>query len=153
MLEPMTSEGSRSGVNWIRRNEQSILAARARASRVLPTPGTSSISTCPSASRATTASLITSALPRTTRPTLSRSRFERLSRSSRVEDAGSKVWGEFMRYAQAGVQLPWDGIEEGHSINHDRTLSNAGLNAEIGSRNVLWRQVLAPTGAAPAGRG
>ena len=33
------SEGSRSGVNWSRRNEQSMLAARARASRVLPTPG------------------------------------------------------------------------------------------------------------------
>ena len=38
-------------MNWIRRNEQSMLAARARASSVLPTPGTSSIRTCPSASK------------------------------------------------------------------------------------------------------
>ena len=30
MLDPRTSEGSKSGVNWIRRKEQSILAAMAR---------------------------------------------------------------------------------------------------------------------------
>ena len=79
MLEPRTSEGSKSGVNWIRLNEQSMLAAIARASKVLPTPGTSSIKTCPSASKATTASLITSGLPRTTNPMFSISRFEKES--------------------------------------------------------------------------
>ena len=36
---PVTSVGSRSGVNWIRRNEQSIDRAMAFASMVLPTPG------------------------------------------------------------------------------------------------------------------
>jgi hypothetical protein len=41
---PVTSEGSRSGVNWIRFTEQSIERASALASIVLPTPGTSSIS-------------------------------------------------------------------------------------------------------------
>jgi hypothetical protein len=41
---PVMSLGSRSGVNWIRRTEQSMLRARAFASMVLPTPGTSSIS-------------------------------------------------------------------------------------------------------------
>ena len=41
---PVTSEGSRSGVNWMRRTEQSMLRASALASIVLPTPGTSSIS-------------------------------------------------------------------------------------------------------------
>ena len=89
MLDPSTSEGSKSGVNWIRRKEQSILAAMARARSVLPTPGTSSIRTCPSASRATTASRITSGLPRTTSPTFSISRFERERSSSRSGNAGS----------------------------------------------------------------
>ena len=36
---PVTSEGSRSGVNWIRRTEQSMLRASALLSIVLPTPG------------------------------------------------------------------------------------------------------------------
>ena len=43
-LTPVTSLGSRSGVNWIRRTEQSIDRASALASMVLPTPGTSSMS-------------------------------------------------------------------------------------------------------------
>ena len=41
---PVTSEGSRSGVNWIRRTVQSIDRASALLSIVLPTPGTSSMS-------------------------------------------------------------------------------------------------------------
>ena len=41
---PVTSEGSRSGVNWMRRTEQSMLRASALLSIVLPTPGTSSMS-------------------------------------------------------------------------------------------------------------
>ena len=47
---PVTSEGSRSGVNWMRRTVQSMERASALASIVLPTPGTSSISRWPSAS-------------------------------------------------------------------------------------------------------
>ena len=46
---PVMSVGSMSGVNWMRRNEQSIDRAIALASIVLPTPGTSSISRWPSA--------------------------------------------------------------------------------------------------------
>ncbi len=42
-VTPTTSEGSRSGVNWIRPKVQSIERARALARLVLPTPGTSSI--------------------------------------------------------------------------------------------------------------
>ena len=38
-VTPTTSEGSRSGVNWIRPNSQSTEAARALARVVLPTPG------------------------------------------------------------------------------------------------------------------
>ena len=60
---PVTSEGSRSGVNWIRRTEQSMERASALLSIVLPTPGTSSMSRWPSASSTTSASLATSGLP------------------------------------------------------------------------------------------
>ena len=50
-VTPTTSDGSRSGVNCTRPNEQSIDAASALARLVLPTPGTSSISRWPSATR------------------------------------------------------------------------------------------------------
>src|SRR4029453_703628 len=48
---PVTSEGSRSGVNWRRENEQSIERASAFASIVFPTPGKSSMIRWPSAIR------------------------------------------------------------------------------------------------------
>ena len=66
MLTPTRSVGSRSGVNWTRFHEQSIDPASALARLVLPTPGTSSIKRCPSASNAMTANSIESRLPRTT---------------------------------------------------------------------------------------
>jgi hypothetical protein len=50
---PVTSVGSRSGVHWIRLNEAPKLAASARASIVLATPGTSSSRICPSQNHAT----------------------------------------------------------------------------------------------------
>src|SRR5436190_20514420 len=55
-LTPVTSEGSRSGVNWRRENEQSSERASALASIVLPTPGKSSMIRCPSATRQRTTS-------------------------------------------------------------------------------------------------
>ena len=66
MLTPTRSAGSRSGVNWTRFHVQSIDAASALARLVLPTPGTSSMSRWPSASRHITASSIGSILPCTT---------------------------------------------------------------------------------------
>ena len=39
---PVMSDGSRSGVNWMRRTEQAIERPKDLASIVLPTPGTSS---------------------------------------------------------------------------------------------------------------
>src|ERR1035437_7946609 len=62
-LTPVMSLGNRSGVNCTRRTEQSMDFAKALASMVLPTPGTSSISRCPSASRTVIAVSITSDLP------------------------------------------------------------------------------------------
>src|SRR5581483_3730725 len=51
---PVTSDGSRSGVNCRRENEQSSDRASAFASIVFPTPGKSSMIRCPSAIRQTT---------------------------------------------------------------------------------------------------
>src|SRR3954447_7217196 len=47
---PTTSAGSRSAVHWMRAYSASTERASARARAVFPTPGLSSISTCPSAS-------------------------------------------------------------------------------------------------------
>ena len=50
---PVMSAGRRSGVNWIRRNPQPSVRAKALTSVVFATPGTPSSSTWPRASRAT----------------------------------------------------------------------------------------------------
>ncbi len=67
--EPVTSAGSRSGVHWMRENARPRAAESVRTSSVFATPGTSSRSTCPSASRATVSRRVWSALPTMTRPT------------------------------------------------------------------------------------
>ena len=55
--------GQQVGVHWMRLNVQPMLRARARASMVLATPGTSSSSTWPSAQYATSVSTISLCLP------------------------------------------------------------------------------------------
>src|SRR5436309_5994973 len=70
-LTPVMSVGRRSGVNWMRRNEQSMDRARALASMVLPTPGTSSMREWPSATNVTSASRISRCFPWTTFSTFS----------------------------------------------------------------------------------
>src|SRR5439155_6397163 len=55
-LTPVTSDGSRSGVNCRRENLQSIERASAFASIVFPTPGKSSMIRCPSLTRQRTTS-------------------------------------------------------------------------------------------------
>src|SRR5512135_3002542 len=50
-LTPVTSDGRRSGVNWRREKLQSSERASALVNIVLPTPGTSSMIACPSATR------------------------------------------------------------------------------------------------------
>ena len=58
-------------MNWIRLLVPWTVAAKARASAVLPVPGASSSSRCPSARRQVTANRMTGALPRRASPTLS----------------------------------------------------------------------------------
>src|SRR3990170_131602 len=70
MERPVTSEGSRSGVNWMRRKLQPKLRAMALAKTVLPVPGTSSMSRWPWQSSATRARRTASCLPTMTRSTL-----------------------------------------------------------------------------------
>ncbi len=53
-LTPVTSDGSRSGVNWSREKRQSSERASAFASIVFPTPGKSSMIRWPSATRQST---------------------------------------------------------------------------------------------------
>jgi hypothetical protein len=68
---PVMSFGSRSGVHWTRLNSSPVLVARARASMVLPVPGASSISTCPSHSSAINNRSMTGRFPTMTFSTLS----------------------------------------------------------------------------------
>src|SRR5437868_6572292 len=67
-LTPVTSDGSRSGVNCSREKEQSIERASAFASVVFPTPGRSSMIRWPSASRQRTVSCSVSSGAWTTPP-------------------------------------------------------------------------------------
>ena len=62
-LTPVMSLGSRSGVNWTRWTVPSMARASDLASIVLPTPGTSSMSRCPSASSTARVSRIASGFP------------------------------------------------------------------------------------------
>lgn len=62
-MDPVTSPGSRSDVPWIRRNEPPTDLAITCASKVLPTPGMSSMRRWPLASNVATATSTTAALP------------------------------------------------------------------------------------------
>ena len=84
-LTPVTSPGSRSGVNWMRRTVAWTDAASARASIVLPTPGTSSMSRCPSASRHTSEDRTASGLPSMTLPDRGEDVVGRAGESARVQ--------------------------------------------------------------------
>src|SRR5699024_11975097 len=74
MVTPVTSEGSRSGVNWIREWLACTVAATARANEVFPVPGKSSSSRCPPDSRQVKVNRTTCDLPSTAADTLATSR-------------------------------------------------------------------------------
>src|SRR5947209_6167309 len=82
-LTPVTSDGSRSGVNCMRENETSSERASAFASIVLPTPGKSSRIKCPSLTRQRTQRRSVSSGAWTTRA--------RLSTTARIDSAAPAV--------------------------------------------------------------
>src|SRR3954452_8116645 len=71
---PVMSDGSRSGVNWIRENVESSERASALTSIVFPTPGKSSMIRCPSLTRHSTTIRSVSSSACTTRATFATSR-------------------------------------------------------------------------------
>src|SRR4030088_369909 len=70
METPVTSLGRRSGVNWMRLNVHPMERAIALVRTVLPTPGTSSINTCPRQMTAIKLNATGSAFPTMTFSTL-----------------------------------------------------------------------------------
>src|ERR1700716_4310717 len=87
MDTPVMSEGTRSGVHWIRLNDSAKERATARASVVFPTPGTSSSSTCPSTRMAARSCSVAARFPTTMCPTCST---RRLAASLTVVTPGSR---------------------------------------------------------------
>ena len=63
---PVTSDGSMSGVNWMRRKSSPSARDRADASSVFATPGTPSSSTCPPSETAASAVAVICSWPTTT---------------------------------------------------------------------------------------
>src|SRR3954470_12779554 len=99
---PVTSEGSRSGVNCRRENEQSTERASAFASIVFPTPGKSSMIRCPSPTRQRTTRRSVSSGACTTRPTLAA--IAAKSSAAPVTGRGS---------LRASMQHPLDLVQDG----------------------------------------
>src|SRR6266567_778070 len=81
MEVPVTSLGKRSGVNWIRLNEHPMERAIALVRTVLPTPGTSSINTCPWQMTAMRLKATDSPLPTITFSTFATTRWTEVDRS------------------------------------------------------------------------
>ena len=137
-LTPVTSDGSRSGVNCSRENEQSSERASAFASIVFPTPGKSSMIRCPSATRQRTTSRSVSSGAWTTRP--------RFATIARDEVRGRRA--ATRRLSQAGApprrgspprsrpSAPWR-----RRARRPRAMSvtslSAGVEADVGARDVV----------------
>src|SRR3954453_19545420 len=95
---PITSDGMRSGVNWMRRNSRSRAAATALTTSVFATPGTPSSRTWPRTSSAATKPESVPSWPTTTFPTS--------SRNARIGPRGSN-WSA----ADSIEGLPADAVE------------------------------------------
>ena len=73
-MVPMTSAGSRSGVNWMRENEAWMISARVRTASVLASPGTPSSRMWPPVSRPTSSRSTMASCPTIRRDTSLRMR-------------------------------------------------------------------------------
>src|SRR5215211_5102431 len=142
-LTPVTSDGSRSGVNCRRENEQSIERESAFASIVFPTPGKSSMIRCPSLTRQSTQRRSVSSGARTTRATLSLT-----ARRTSADDATET---RSLPARSIAPQQPLDLVEDFHrdvllpspryrtlaglGEQHDFVL--CGIEADVVTRNVV----------------
>src|SRR6266498_6031090 len=115
-LTPVTSEGSRSGVNWRRENEQSSERAIAFASIVFPTPGKSSMIRWPSLTRQSVQSRSVSSGACTTR-----ARFETTLSATRAASSTGRAGCSLASIS--GLQYPL-GLVENHA--RDRRLRRLG---------------------------
>src|SRR6476646_5183477 len=135
-LTPVTSDGSSSGVNWSRENEQSSERASAFASIVFPTPGKSSMIRCPSATRQRTTSRSVSSDACTTLP-----RFATIA-PTRSAGAGSSAAS-----AKQALHLVEDRARDlrlrglAHDalarVRHERHLVVGGVEADVRAGDVV----------------
>src|SRR3954451_14876359 len=102
-LVPTRSAGSRSAVPCTRAKARSSERASARASVVLPTPGRSSTSTCPSAATATSTSARTSSRTSQARRTFSATR--RMVSAASSSSEGETCSGTLMAGPAPGLRL------------------------------------------------
>src|SRR5438105_6210310 len=143
---PVTSEGSRSGVNWRRENDASSERASALASIVFPTPGKSSRIRCPSLTRQRTQRRSASAGAWTTAA--------RLSTIRRIESAAASTSTGCLPVAVSSIPLSKQAlglVEDGGGDallarlgnpplaagRDDHDLVLYGVEADVGSRHVV----------------
>src|SRR5918992_495342 len=132
---PVTSDGSRSGVNWIRENEQSIERASAFASIVFPTPGKSSMIRWPSLTRERTQRRSVSAGARTTLP--------RFSATRRMT---SEAWRTSVRCS--ATDEPFDLVDDRGGDRRLRRLADAALAVVADEDDLVVQRVEADVLAA-----
>src|SRR5690349_16877142 len=124
------SDGNRSGVNCSLRKEQASDAASVLASIVLPTPGTSSIRTCPSHSSATMSSLVACRFPTTTLSTLASSRSKPISSLTAIAAV-------MLRESTGWRTADDDGSEGGQLPDADAGLLQQFKDREKGDDHIL----------------
>src|SRR5918995_5045306 len=137
---PVTSDGSRSGVNWIREKGPSSERASDFASIVLPTPGKSSMITCPSAIRPRMQRRSVSAGAWTTRARLA-------ARRSRVSADEATAAGSLRASTAPLLEQALDLV---HDPSGDRVLGGLGEPALAGpgqQRHLVVGRVEADAGS------
>src|SRR5256714_5727872 len=131
---PVTSDGSKSGVNWMREKEQSTDRASAFASIVFPTPGKSSMIRCPSATRQSTVMRSVSSDAWTTRC--------RLRTIAVIASAAAE-----MRGARSASKEPFHLVEDGGRDLLLRRLRDRALAVRADERDLVVGGVEADVGA------
>ncbi len=134
----------------MRAKEQSRLRAKALASVVLPIPGTSSNSTCPSTSSATNMNSVTSALPMITWDTFpwiaceNSAKFIETPYHPRCYPAGvSKSWGSERRLSSKAYRNQASGSTD-NPLGLDTSLRSYSAGAGLGLFSTLPQLLYAP---------